>query len=281
MTSRFDYVVCSVEESNDLDKLSIDELQSSLLVHEQRMNSHSGGSEQALNVSYDRGRSSYGRGVSRGRGRGRGRTGFNKALVECYRCHKLGHFQYECPGWEKKAHYAELYEDQEMLLMTHMDLHARTKEAVWFLDSGCSNHMTGDRLWFFHLDETFRQAVNLGNNTKMAVMGKGSIKMRINGINQVISEVFYCPELKNNLLSLGQLQERNLAILIKHGVCKIYHHTRGLIIQTKMSVNRMFMLVAEMITAANVQEQSCFQINPEDETDLWHRRFGHLNFKGL
>jgi RNase H-fold protein (predicted Holliday junction resolvase) len=40
MTSRFDYVVCSVEESNNLDTLTIDELQSSLLVHEQRMNGH-------------------------------------------------------------------------------------------------------------------------------------------------------------------------------------------------------------------------------------------------
>ncbi|XP_068336488.1 uncharacterized protein [Pyrus communis] len=37
MISKFDYVVCSIEESNDLDTLSIDELQSSLLVHEQRM----------------------------------------------------------------------------------------------------------------------------------------------------------------------------------------------------------------------------------------------------
>lgn len=34
MTLRFDYIVCSVEESNDLDVLTIDELQSSLLVHE-------------------------------------------------------------------------------------------------------------------------------------------------------------------------------------------------------------------------------------------------------
>ncbi|XP_075645817.1 uncharacterized protein LOC142616979 [Castanea sativa] len=40
MTSKFDYVVCSVEESNNLDTLTIDELQSSLLVHEQRMNGH-------------------------------------------------------------------------------------------------------------------------------------------------------------------------------------------------------------------------------------------------
>lgn len=40
MTSKFDYVICYIEESNDLDALTIDELQSSLLVHEQRMKTH-------------------------------------------------------------------------------------------------------------------------------------------------------------------------------------------------------------------------------------------------
>lgn len=283
MTSRFNYVVCSVEESNDLDKLTIDELQSSLLVHEQRMNNNYGENEQALKVSFERGRASSYRGMSRGRGRGRGRAGFNKATVECYKCHQLGHFQYECPSWGKEAHYAELYEDQELLLMAHIDLHNESKGAAWFLDSGCSNHMTGDRLWFQHIDESFRQVVNLGNNTKMAVMGKGNIKLRINGTSQVISEVFYCPELRNNLLSLGQLQERNLAILIKHGTCKIYHHTRGLIMQTQMSVNRMFILFAEMESQKDTSDSApaCLAVTAEDQTELWHRRFGHLNFGGL
>ena len=40
MTPKFDYVVCSIEESNDLDALTIDELQSSLLVREQHMKAH-------------------------------------------------------------------------------------------------------------------------------------------------------------------------------------------------------------------------------------------------
>ena len=52
MTSKFDYVVCSIEESNDLNIMTIDELQSSLLVHEQRMNGHRG-EEQVLKVTHE------------------------------------------------------------------------------------------------------------------------------------------------------------------------------------------------------------------------------------
>jgi hypothetical protein len=37
MTPKFNFVVCSIEESNNIEELSIDELQSSLLVHEQKI----------------------------------------------------------------------------------------------------------------------------------------------------------------------------------------------------------------------------------------------------
>ncbi|KAK0585547.1 hypothetical protein LWI29_030231 [Acer saccharum] len=63
MTPKFDYVVYSIEESNDLNILSIYELWSSLLVHEQRMTSHIV-EEQALKVT------TLGEASSR-RGRGR------------------------------------------------------------------------------------------------------------------------------------------------------------------------------------------------------------------
>ena len=61
----------------------------------------------------------------------------------------------------------------------------------------------------------------------------------------MVSEVYYVLELNNNLLSIGQLQENGLAILIKGGICKIYHPEKGLIIETEMSANRMFILLAE------------------------------------
>lgn len=98
MTLGFDYVACSVEESNNLDILTIDELQSKLLVHEQRMNGHKE-DEQTLKVTYyDRyggKESGWGRGIFWDRGKGR--QAFNKAIVECYKFHQLGYFQYECP----------------------------------------------------------------------------------------------------------------------------------------------------------------------------------------
>jgi len=68
-------------------------LQSSLLVHEQRISRHVV-DEQALQISHgpQQGGKSEGRNVYRGRGRGRGRFEFDKSVIECYHCHDFGHF---------------------------------------------------------------------------------------------------------------------------------------------------------------------------------------------
>ncbi|XP_057962207.1 uncharacterized protein LOC131153767 [Malania oleifera] len=92
LTKKFNHVVCYIEESIDIDALTIDELQSSLIVHEQKFQRRNG-EEQVLKVTSEGGRG-RGRGTyrERGRGRGRGQANFNKATTECYRCHQLGHF---------------------------------------------------------------------------------------------------------------------------------------------------------------------------------------------
>ena len=98
LTAKFNYVVSSIEESNDLSTLSIDALHGSLHVHEQRMQGYQE-EEHVLKVAQeDRSGRGRGRGVFRGgRGRGRGRQSRNKAIIECFKFHKLGHFQYKCP----------------------------------------------------------------------------------------------------------------------------------------------------------------------------------------
>ena len=59
------------------------------------------------------------------------------------------------PSWNKEANYAKLDEEEEMLLMSYVELYKGRREDVWFLDSGCSNHMSGDRTMFNELDEKF------------------------------------------------------------------------------------------------------------------------------
>ena len=269
LTEKYNYVVCSIEESKDIDALSVDELQSSLIVHEQKFHRRKG-EEQALKVAYEGGR---GRGSTAYRGRGRGRA-FNTATVQCYRCQRLGHFQWECPSgslssnyaklddkedmllmasverhsarrenWQNKGTgYAEFDDEEEMLLMAYVEKHKVRREDAWFLDSGCSNHMSGHQAIFCDFNEVFRTFVKLGDNTRIRVMGKGSVKLLLNGIKHTISEVYYVPDLRNNLLSIGQFQERGLEILFKDGKCRVFHPKRGLIFHTSMSINRMFIL---------------------------------------
>ena len=47
--------------------------------------------------------------------------------------------------------------------------------SVWFVDSGCSNHMTGMKSLFNELNEAYKLKVTLGDNKELQVEGKGSV----------------------------------------------------------------------------------------------------------
>ncbi|KAI5393961.1 hypothetical protein KIW84_060888 [Lathyrus oleraceus] len=133
----------------------------------------------------------------------------------------------------------------------HNENRETKREKLWFLDPGCNNHMTGNKKWFLNLEEYFSRTVKLKNDTTMEVVAKGSIRVELNGITQVISDVYYVLGLKNNLLSLGKLQEKGIAILIQNGVCKMFHPKRDLIMQNDMSGNIMFYVLASMETKSS------------------------------
>ncbi|MDF3681096.1 hypothetical protein P3S38_29410 [Enterobacter hormaechei] len=46
---------------------------------------------------------------------------------------------------------------------------------VWYLDSGCSNHMSGNETLFSFIDKSFKSEIKMGNNGTLPVVGKGSI----------------------------------------------------------------------------------------------------------
>ena len=118
--------------------------------------------------------------------------------------------------------------------------------------------------------------MKLGNDSSLTVQGKGKIRMEVNGIVLVITGVFYVLDLKNNLLSIGQLQEKGTTVLIQHGKCKLFHSKQDLIMETEMTHNRMFAVLAH----CSPKEQQCFSFTT-DQANLWHCRYGHFNWNGL
>ncbi|CAB4308851.1 unnamed protein product [Prunus armeniaca] len=91
--------------------------------------------------------------------------------------------------------------------MAYVEVKGKQINNTWYLDSGCSNHMSGTKKMFTKLDEKFRENVKLGNYSSLKVQGKGDVKIKVNGAVQIISGVFYVPEFRSNLINLGQLQE--------------------------------------------------------------------------
>jgi hypothetical protein len=135
--------------------------------------------------------------------------------------------------------------------------------------------MCGKREFFFEFDNSFKDNVKMGNNSCLSVHGRGRIRIEMNGIIHVITDVFFVPELKNNLLSLGQLMEKGLAVMIKQGKCKIFHPERGLIMETQMTHNRLFVIIvragnSSVATGIRPIHQQCFSSAITDQATLWH-----------
>ena len=124
----------------------------------------------------------------------------------------------------------EAYEKETEMLMTTLKEDKPNKKGLWFLDSTCSNHMTGTKKWFIHLDETYQHKVRLGNDHNLEVKGKGSIRITVGNITRVITEVYYVPSLISNLVSVRQLQEKSLTFFIQEQV-SMSHSSR-----TKLNV---------------------------------------------
>jgi len=104
-------------------------------------------------------------------------------------------------------HTGESSENQHSLFLASNTL--SEEENIWYLDTGCSNHMCGKKELFSSLDETVKSNVKFGNNSNIPIVGKGQIAIRLkDGSHNFIGDVFYAPGLHHNLLSMRQLSKK-------------------------------------------------------------------------
>jgi len=86
---------------------------------------------------------------------------------------------------------------------------------TWYLDTGCTNHMCGQKELFADLDDSFRTKVKFGDGRFVPVTRKGRILITLkNGDHRYIYDVFYVPDMKSNMLSMGQLAEKGYVMHI-------------------------------------------------------------------
>ena len=75
---------------------------------------------------------------------------------------------------------------------------------TWFLDSGCSNHMTCYKDLFSSLNASINSLVKLGDRSRIQVSGKGVVPVLTkNNVVKNIYNVYHVPTLAGNLLSVG------------------------------------------------------------------------------
>ena len=82
----------------------------------------------------------------------------------------------------------------------------RCSSGLWLLDSGCNNHMTGNKSLFSSLDSSVVTNIKLGDDFLVPAKGKGTILVLTKqNEKKFIHEVFYVSHLNVNLISIGQL----------------------------------------------------------------------------
>ena len=115
----------------------------------------------------------------------------------------------------------EKTDDKETLLLARKETDDGQANS-WYLDSGASNHMCGRKDMFVELNESVSGNVSFGDDSTIAVKGRGNILIRLkDGRHQFISNVYYVPNMKSNILSLGQLLEKGYDIHMKN--CSLFY----------------------------------------------------------
>nr|GEU64816.1 ribonuclease H-like domain-containing protein [Tanacetum cinerariifolium] len=150
------------------------------------------------------------------------------------------------------------------------------------IDSGCSRHMTGNMSCLSDFEEINGGYVAFGGNPKGGkITGKG--KIRTGKLD--FDDVYFVKELKFNLFSVLQMCNKKNNVLFINNECIVLSFDFKL-----PDDNHVLLRVHRENNTYNVdlknivpsKDLTClFARATLDESKLWHRRLGHINFKTM
>ncbi|GKA87631.1 putative ribonuclease H-like domain-containing protein [Tanacetum coccineum] len=156
------------------------------------------------------------------------------------------------------------------------------KEDQGYVDSGCSRHMTGNMSYLSDFKEfnggyvTFRGGAKGGKIT-----GKGTLKTG----KLDFEDVYFVKELQFNLFSVSQMCDKKNNVLFTDTGCFVLSPDFKLADESQVLLkvprkNNMYSV--DMKNIVPKESLTCLVAKATlDESMLWHRRLGHVNFKTI
>ncbi|GJS74351.1 retrovirus-related pol polyprotein from transposon TNT 1-94 [Tanacetum coccineum] len=145
---------------------------------------------------------------------------------------------------------------------------------LWYLDSGCSKHMTGDRSRLRNFVKKFIGTVRFKNDHFGAIMGYEDYVIG----DSVISRVYYEEGLGHNLFSVCQFCDSDLEVAFRKHTCFVRDLDGVDLIKGNCSMNLYTISVEDMMRSSPICLLSKASKN---KSWLWHHRLNHLNFGTL
>nr|GMC49461.1 Retrovirus-related Pol polyprotein from transposon RE1 [Ipomoea batatas] len=196
--------------------------------------------------------------------------------VKCGKCNKLGHDERKCKSNFQQKDDAQVVSEQEeeqMFVASCFTSRSSSSSYCWLLDSGCTNHMTGDEELFRELDRSQVSSVRIGNGDCIPVKGKGTVALESCTGTKLIYDVLYVPDIDKNLLSVGQLVDKGFKVIFENklGIIKdIYDND---VIRIKMRGKSFLLDPME-------EEQAAYTATTTNK-ETRHKRLGHFHHAAI
>ncbi|GJY44576.1 integrase, catalytic region, zinc finger, CCHC-type containing protein [Tanacetum coccineum] len=145
---------------------------------------------------------------------------------------------------------------------------------LWYLDSGCSKHMTGNRSQLMNFVSKFLGTVRFGNDQIARIMGYGDYQLG----NVVISRVYYVEGLGHNLFSVGQFCNADLKVAFQKNTFFIRNLEGVDLLSGSRDINLYTISLDDMLKSSLI---CLLSKASKTKSWLWHRRLSHLNFSTL
>ncbi|GJW66973.1 retrovirus-related pol polyprotein from transposon TNT 1-94 [Tanacetum coccineum] len=145
---------------------------------------------------------------------------------------------------------------------------------LWYLDSGCSKHMTGDRSQLTNFVHKFLGTVKFGNDHIANIMGYGDYQIG----NITILRVYYVEGLGHNLFSVSQFYDSDLEVAFRKHTCFVRNLEGVGLLSGSRETNLYTLSIGDMMTSYPI----CLLSKAlNTKSWLWHRRLSHLNFGAI